>query len=131
MNVSPKKILLVHVDKQERGSLAIMLARFGHSVSFADGRMVDNLTLNEYDLIVVDEDPADEAGIVLLKHLSAKVRAKTIFLSSGGNEVRSLCQGSLGVFECMKKPVKPIDLAVVACDFFVSDFLTEEALLSC
>ena len=32
MNIFPRKILMAHGDKEERGKLAIMLARFGHCI---------------------------------------------------------------------------------------------------
>ncbi len=122
---------MVHADKTERGKLAIMLARFGHCVSFADGSEGMELSTDIYDLIIVDEYLSSGAGFIFLQHLSSKIRAKTIFLSRRGREARIICQNS--TYECMEKPVKPIDLAVVACDFFVSHLVNEEdpASLSC
>lgn len=126
MTVPPGKILMVHADKIERGTLAIMLARFGHCVSFAGGSEGMGLSADAYDLIIADEDIFSEAGFVFWQHLSLKTRAKTIFLSSGGREAKRICQNSMGAYECMEKPIKPIDLAVVACDFFVSRLVNEE-----
>ncbi len=133
MTVSPKKILMIHADKRERGELAIMLARFGHCVAFSDGSRDEGLNPDEHDLIIIDEYLSCGAGFVFLQHLSSKVRAKTIFLSSGGSAARTLCQNSMGTYECMEKPIKPLELAVVACDFFVSHLVIEENLapLSC
>jgi len=37
MTITPKKILLIHKNTQERGRLAIMLSRFGHEVQFSRG----------------------------------------------------------------------------------------------
>jgi DNA-binding response OmpR family regulator len=120
MNVSPMKIMMVHGNRVERGKLAIMLARFEHPVAFSDG--INSLEFNpdNYDLIIVDEDLIEGDGILLVHKFSKKIRSKTIFLSSGDERVRAFYQNSLEIYECMGKPVKPMDLAVVACDFFVS-----------
>lgn len=128
MNISPMKILLVHTDRKERGKLAIMLARFSHCVAFADGMGPQELMPEDYDLIIVDEYLADCSGLVFLQNLSSTNRAKTIFLSSGREKERVLCQKSMDIYECMKKPIKPMELAVVACDFFVSCHLNDESL---
>ena len=123
MTISPMKIMMVHANREERGQLAIMLARFEHPVTFSDG--VDSLEFNpdNYDLIIVDENLTGGAGILLLQKFSKKIRSKTIYLSSGDEKVRDFYQNSLEIYECMEKPVKPMDLAVVACDYFVSSHL--------
>lgn len=126
MSISPKKILIVHGEKDERGKLAIMLSRFGHCVSFSDGMKKPNLSLTEYDLIIVDEYLAGGAGFIFMQQLSIKLRAKTIFLSSANTAERRLCQDSMSIYECLKKPVKPNDLVVVVCDFFISNSCTQE-----
>lgn len=133
MNIIPMKILLVHQDREERGKFAILLGRFGHSVAFADGIGSSNLRPDDYDLIIVDEYLLLASGFDFLQHLSPKVRAKTIYLSSGGEKERAICQTKTGIYECMGKPVKPMELAVVACDFFVIIYLNNENLapLSC
>ena len=120
MTISPMKILMVHANREERGKLAIMLARFEHPVTFSDG--IDSLEFNpdNYDLIIVDEHLTEGEGILLLHKFSKKIRSKTIYLSSGDEKVRAFYQNSLEIYECMEKPVKPMSLAVVACDFFVS-----------
>ena len=133
MSISPMKILMFHSDKEERGKLAIMLARFDHCVAFSDGTALKGINFEDYDLFIVDEYLSEGSGLVLLQHLPEKVRAKTIFLTSGEEKSTALCQESSGIYDCMKKPVKPMELAVVACDFFVSEYLNEETLspLSC
>jgi DNA-binding response OmpR family regulator len=120
MTISPMKILMVHSNREERGQLASMLSRFEHPVTFSDG--IDSLEFNpdNYDLIIVDEHLTQGSGVLLLRKLSKKIRSKTIYLSSGDETVRAFYQSSLEIYECMGKPVKPMDLAVVACDFFVS-----------
>jgi len=119
MTISPMKILMVHANREERGKLAIMLARFEHPVTFSDG--IDSLEFNpdNYDLIIVDEHLNGGEGILLLHKFSKKIRSKTIYLSSGDEKVRAFYQKSLEIYECMGKPFKPMDIAVVACDFFV------------
>lgn len=133
MNIASMKILMIHGNKEERGQLAIMLARFDHGVVFADGMSLSETNLDKYDLIIVDEHLPEGAGIVLLNQLSAKIRSKIIYLSSGDEKERAFYQNSLDIYECMGKPVKPMDLAVVACDFYVSSHLNDEKLaaLSC
>jgi len=130
MKISSMKILMVHADKEERGRLAIMLARFEHSIAFTNKIDVFDLKLDAYDLIIVDEDLSDGPGYVFLKQLSSKYRAKTILMSNSDKKERSFCQSSMGIYECMKKPVKPMDLAVVVCDFFVSFYLSDNNLTS-
>ena len=133
MNISPMKILMFHADKEERGKLAIMLARFDHCVAFSDGTDLKDINFEDYDLFIVDEYLSDGSGLVLLQHLPEKVRTKTIFLASGEEKSTALCQEPSGIYDCIKKPVKPMELAVVACDFFVSEYLNEKTLspLSC
>jgi DNA-binding response OmpR family regulator len=120
MTISPMKVLMIHANRKERGQLAIMLARFEHPVTFSDG--IDSLEFNpnNYHLIIVDEHLTGGEGILLLYKFSKKTRSKIIYLSSGDEKVRTFYQNSLEIYECMGKPVKPMDIAVVACDFFVS-----------
>ena len=128
MNISPMKIMMVYGNREERGKLAIMLSRFEHPVTFSDG--IDSLEFNpdNYDLIIVDEHLNGGEGILLLHKLSKKIRSKTIYFSSGDEKVRDFYQSSLEIYECMGKPVKPMDIAVVACDFFVSSLFNYEEL---
>ena len=130
MKISSMKILMVHADKEERGRLAIMLARFEHSVAFTNKVDVFDLKLDSYDLIIVDEELSDGPRYVFLRQLSSKYRAKTILMSNSGTQERAVCQSSMGIYECMKKPIKPMDLAVVVCDFFVSFYLSDNSLAS-
>jgi DNA-binding response OmpR family regulator len=128
MNISSRKILMAHGDKEEQGKLAIMLARFGHRVSFTDEMTKSEYLIDEYDLIIIDEYLAQGAGFVFLQYLSKTNQAKTIYLSSGGIDERKLFRTSMGIYECLEKPIVPINLAVVVCDFFISSFSNEEKL---
>ncbi len=114
---------MVHADREEGGNLAIMLARFGHCVSFADGSEGTGLSTDMYDLIIVDEDIS---SIIVDEDISSG--AGFIFLSNGDCEAKRICRNS--TYECMEKPVKPIDLAVVVCDFFVSRLVSREDMAS-
>mgnify|MGYP003307764046 CR=1 FL=1 len=69
MKISSMNILMVHADKEERGRLAIMLARFEHSVAFTNKVDVFDLKLDSYDLIIVDEELSDGPGYVFLRRL--------------------------------------------------------------
>ena len=89
-----------------------------------------DLKLDSYDLIIVDEELSDGPGYVFLGRLSSKYRAKTILMSNSDTQERAVCQRSMGIYECMKKPIKPMDLAVVVCDFFVSFYLSDNSLTS-
>jgi DNA-binding response OmpR family regulator len=130
MSITPMKILMVHGDKKERGELAIMLARFEHGVAFADGMASSEFSPDSYDLIIVDEPLSEGFGLILLQQLSLKNRAKIILLTNRSEQESAFYQSSLGVYECLEKPVKPMDLAVVACDYFVSSHLNDGRLAS-
>ncbi len=127
MSITPRKILLVHTDRNERAKLAIMLARFGHSVTFSDGTELPEFSDEKYDLIIIDDCHDRVAGFIYLQDLSLENRSKTIFLSGAGEdtEKRRKLVDDLGVYECLARPVTPINLAVVVCDFFLSSFKNE------
>jgi DNA-binding response OmpR family regulator len=129
MNISPGKILIVHGDKEERGKLAITLNRFGHCLSFSDGLNKPEFSTGEYDLIIIDEYLDQSAGLIFLQHLSKGNRAKTICLSSGTNKERKDFQDSMEIYECIEKPVIPLKLVVVVCDFFISCYSNEEYMV--
>ena len=130
MKISSMKILMVHADKEERGRLAIMLARFEHSIAFANELNSSGLKLDTYDLIIVDEDLSDGSGYIFLKQLPSKNRAKTILMSNSSKEESIDWQSSMGLYECIKKPAKPMALAVVVCDFYVSFYLNDDSVAS-
>lgn len=128
MKIPTKKILMIHGDKEERGKLAVMLTRFGHCVTFYDGAWKPEFSFDEYDLFIIDEYLTEGAGFVFLQNFSMDLRAKSVFWSSEGIEVRKLCQDSMSIYECIEKPVVPIDLAVVVCDFFISCLSSKESM---
>ena len=128
MKISSMKILMVHADKEERGKLAIMLARFEHSIAFTNRIELSEFRPDQYDLIIIDEYLSSGSAYLFLKSLSSKTRSKIILMSGDSEKERSLFQDSMGIYECIKKPVKPMDLAVVVCDFYVSFYLSDERL---
>ena len=128
MTISPRRILMVHGDGEERGRLALILTRFGHCVSFSDGMLTPELSADGYDLIIVDEHLARDPEFGYLQLLPREYRARTIVLSSDGFAERRIRRDSMGFFECIEKPVVPIDLAVVVCDYFISCFSNEESM---
>ncbi len=133
MNICPMKILLVHRNKEERGQLAIMLARFEHGVAFADEMASVEFKPDNYDLIIVDEPLSEDISVVLQQQLTATDRAKIILLTNKSEQESAFYKNSLGIYECLEKPIKPMSLAVVACDYFVSSHLNDGRLapLSC
>ena len=95
MTIAPKKILLVHNNPEERGQLGIMLSRFGHEVRFG------------------------QSGFDFLKRISSDQYKKVIYLSSRLWLESSLDLQKLNIYEWITKPVDPLKLAVVVCDYFV------------
>ena len=129
MNIPQRKILLAHSNRKERGKLAIMLSQFEHCVSFPDEAKRPNFKDDEFDLIIVDEFFSQGPGFVFLQHLSKDNRSKTIFLSSASEVERNRCREAMGIYECIEKPLTPISLAVIVCDFFISSNSIKESLV--
>ena len=120
MKVAPKKILLVHNDREERGRLGIMLSRFGHEVRFSSGKGCPDQLSRDNDLVIVDDKLAGQSGFDFLKKISSKQCEKVIYLSSRlWVEVSTEFQ-RIKVYEWITKPADPLKLAVVVCDYFVS-----------
>jgi DNA-binding NtrC family response regulator len=121
MKIAPKKILLVHNDREERGRLGIMLSRFGHEIRFSSGKggCPDQLS-RDNDLVIVDDKLAGQSGFDFLKKISSEQCEKVIYLSSRlWVEVSTELQ-KINVYEWITKPADPLKLAVVVCDYFVS-----------
>jgi two-component SAPR family response regulator len=120
MNIGSKKILLVHNNHEERGRLGIMLARFDHEVRFSCGKGCPDQLSRDNDLVIVDDKLAGQSGFDFLKQISIEQCEKVIYLSS-----HLWCEASeelqkLNMYEWMIKPVDPLKLTVVVCDYFVS-----------
>ena len=126
MTIAPKKILLVHNDPQERGRLAIMLSRFGHEVKFSSGRDCPDQLTREQDVMIVDERLSGRSGLDFIDKIPSSQRKKIIYLSSLSSQAAmKMCK--LNIFEWVTKPIDPLKLAVVVCDYFVESAM-EKAL---
>jgi len=119
MTIAPKKILLVHNNPEERGQLGIMLSRFGHEVRFSCGKGCPDQLSRDNELVIVDEKLAGQSGFDFLKRISSDQYKKVIYLSSRLWLEASLDLQKLNIYEWITKPVDPLKLAVVVCDYFV------------
>ena len=124
MKIESKNILLLHNNPEERGRLGIMLSRFGHEVRFSCGKGCPDQLSRDSDLVIVDDKLAGQSGFDFLKQISREQCEKVIYLSSDictdiWLETSEELQ-KLNIYEWMIKPVDPLKLAVVVCDYFVS-----------
>ena len=119
MTIKPKKILLVHSNPQERGKLAIMLSRFGHEVRFSYGNGSPDQMVKSHDLVIIDDELDGNSGLAFLNQISSKFCEKVIYLASYPFVAASQEVRSLNINEWVAKPVDPLKLAVVVCDYFV------------
>ena len=127
MTITPKKILLVHNNPEERGRLAIMLSRFGHEVRFSCGKGCPDQLSQANDLVIVDDKLARQSGLDFINQISGKQCEKVIYLSPLPSVVASMETEKLNIYEWITKPVDPLKLAVVVCDYFVESAM-EQAL---
>ena len=128
MTIAPKKILLVHNDRQERARLAIMLSRFGHEVKFSCGKDCSDQLVRAYDVVIVDDRLSGQSGLDFIDNISSRQRKKIIYLSSLSSQAAMKMQ-NLNIYEWITKPIDPLKLAVVVCDYFVESAM-EKALPS-
>ena len=128
MTIAPKKILLVHNDRQERGRLAIMLSRFGHEVKFSCGKDCSDELIRAYDVVIVDDRLSEKSGLDFIGDISSRQRNKIIYLSPLSSLV-AMKMKNLDIYEWVTKPIDPLKLAVVVCDYFVESAM-EKALPS-
>jgi len=131
MTITPKKILLIHKNTQERGRLAIMLSRFGHEVRFSRGRVTDQMFLSN-DLVIIDDQLDKKSGLDIINQISGNLCKKVIYLASrpflaASMELQKELQ-NLDIYEWVTKPVDPLKLAVVVCDYFVEVAHKQHAL---
>lgn len=119
MTIEPKKILLVHNDPEERGRLGIMLSRFGHEVQFSCGKGCPDQLCRDNDLVIVDDKLAGQSGFDFLNKISSENCEKVIYLSSRLWLEASAELQTINIYEWITKPVDPLTLAVVVCDYFV------------
>ena len=131
MTIAPKKILLIHDNSQERGKLAIMLSRFGHEVRFSSGKGCTDQMLMSNDLVIIDDQLDKKSGLDIINQISGKLCEKVIYLASqpflaASRELQNL--NNLNIYEWVTKPVDPLKLAVVVCDYFVEVANKQHAL---
>ena len=119
MTIAPKKILLIHNNPQERGKLAIMLSRFGHEVRFSSGKGCTNQMLMSNDLVIIDDQLGSNSGLNFINQISSRLCEKVIYLASHSFLAASRELQNLNFYEWITKPVDPLKLAVVVCDYFV------------
>jgi len=131
MTIAPKKILLIHNNSNERGKLAIMLSRFGHEVRFSSGKGCTDQMLMSNDLVIIDDQLDKKSGLDIINQISGKLCEKVIYLASqpflaASRELQNF--NNLNIYEWVTKPVDPLKLAVVVCDYFVEVANKEHAL---
>jgi len=119
MTIAPKKILLIHNNPNERGKLAIMLSRFGHEVRFSSGKGCTNQMLMSNDLVIIDDQLGNNSGLNFINQISSRLCEKVIYLASHPFLAASRELQNLNFYEWVTKPVDPLKLAVVVCDYFV------------
>ena len=128
MTIVPKKILLIHNNSQERGKLAIMLSRFGHEVRFSCGKGCKDQMLMSNDLVIIDDQLDKKSGLDIINQIYAKLCEKVIYLASRPFLAASMELPNLNIYEWVTKPVDPLKLAVVVCDYFVEVANKQHAL---
>jgi len=128
MTITPKKILLIHKNTQERGRLAIMLSRFGHEVQFSRGEGCTDQMFLSNDLVIIDDDLNKKSGLDIINQISGKLCKKVIYLASRPFLAVSMELQNLDIYEWVTKPVDPLKLAVVVCDYFVEVANKQHAL---
>ncbi len=121
MPLSPKRILLVDGEPQQRIPILTMLKRFGYIVQTAGQSRVADAMLKKhrFDLIIVNDRLADIAGKEYLRRIGKENGGKMIFLSSQGSVEEFVQIIQLGAFEYVRKPISPVQFAVIVCDFFI------------
>ena len=124
MTIAPKKILIVHNDPLERGRLAIMLSRFGHEVEFSCGRDSSEQLIQVYDVVIVDDSLSGQSGLDFIDNISSRQRKKIIYLSPLFSQAAMKMQ-NLNIYEWITKPIDPLKLAVVVCDYFVESAMEQ------
>ena len=128
MTIAPKKILLIHNNSQERGKLAIMLSRFGHEVRFSCCMGCTDQMLMSNALVIIDDQLDKKSGLDIINQISANLCEKVIYLASRPFLAASMELQNLNIYEWVTKPVDPLKLAVVVCDYFVEVANKEHAL---
>ena len=100
-----------------------MLYRFGHKVRLVTyGKEAkERLQSEDFDLIIVNHALGDMSGIEFLGQNQKENNAKAIYLFDKGNIEEFIQVVNLGAFECVSKPIIPIQFAVLVFDFFIEN----------
>ena len=123
MNIMPKQILLIDGNKKERLPIAVMLNRFGHQVRMTThGEEAKKcMQSGSFDLFIVNDELADMTGIQFLGQNKTDCNSKVIYLSAKGSVEEFVQVVNLGAFEYVRKPISPVQFAVIVCDFFIEN----------
>ena len=123
MNIAQKNILLIDGDKKERLPIAVMLNRFGHKVRMVTyGKEAwDCLRSEVFELVIVNHILGDMTGIEFLSKNKKGHNEKVIYLSEKGSVEEFIQVVQLGAFEYVRKPISPVQFAVIVCDFFIEN----------
>ncbi len=123
MDILPKSILLIDSDKKERLPIAMMLGRFGHQVQIVTSGKEANKSIEteDFDLIIVNDTLADMTGLHFLGQNKRACNDKILYLSAKGSVDEFVQVVNLGVFEYVRKPISPVQFAVIVCDFFIEN----------
>ena len=81
-----------------------------------------------HDLVIIDEHLGGQSGLDFINQISSKFCEKVIYLASHPFLAASRELQNLNIYEWVTKPVDPLKLAVVVCDYFVEDASKQHAL---
>ena len=96
-----------------------MLSRFGHEVRFSSGKGCTNQMLMSNDLVIIDDQLGNNSGLNFINQISSRLCEKVIYLASHPFLAASRELQNLNFYEWVTKPVAPLKLAVVVCDYIV------------
>jgi len=105
-----------------------MLSRFGHEVQFSRGEGCTDQMFLSNDLVIIDDELDKKSGLDIINQISGKLCKKVIYLASRPFLAVSMELQNLDIYEWVTKPVDPLKLAVVVCDYFVEVANKQHAL---
>jgi DNA-binding response OmpR family regulator len=80
------------------------------------------------DLVIIDDQLDKKSGLDIINQISANLCEKVIYLASRPFLAASMELQNLNIYEWVTKPVDPLKLAVVVCDYFVEVANKQHAL---